>query len=45
MGNLIGLGALGLGQTFGVTHVAHVKGQSLPAYDPRPIRGIGVINC
>ncbi len=42
MGNLIGLGALGLGQAFGVTHVAHVKGQSLPAYDPRPIRGIGV---
>ena len=42
LGKLIGLGALGLGQAFGVTHVAHVKGQSLPAYDPRPIRGIGV---
>ncbi len=42
MGKLIGLGALGLGQAFGVTHVAHVKGQSLPAYDPRAIRGIGV---
>jgi aldehyde:ferredoxin oxidoreductase len=42
MGKLIGLGALGIGQAIGVTHVAHVKGQSLPAYDPRPIRGIGV---
>ena len=42
LGALVGYGALGLGQAFGVTHVAHVKGQSLPAYDPRAIKGIGV---
>lgn len=42
LGALMGSGALALGEAFGVTHVAHVKGQSLPAYDPRPIKGIGV---
>jgi len=42
LGALVGSGALALGEAFGVTHVAHVKGQSLPAYDPRPIKGIGV---
>jgi len=30
------------GQAFGVTRVPVVKNQGLPAYDPRPIRGIGV---
>ncbi|MHA1450582.1 MAG: aldehyde ferredoxin oxidoreductase C-terminal domain-containing protein [Candidatus Hodarchaeales archaeon] len=42
VGKLLGLGALGLGEAIGVTRVAQVKGQSLPAYDPRAIRGIGV---
>ncbi len=42
MGNVLGSGALTVGDTYGVTRVAHVKGQSLPAYDPRAIRGIGV---
>lgn len=42
MGQLLGLGAKGLGDAIGVTRVAQVKGQSLPAYDPRPIKGIGV---
>ncbi|MHA2366256.1 MAG: aldehyde ferredoxin oxidoreductase C-terminal domain-containing protein, partial [Candidatus Hodarchaeales archaeon] len=43
LGRLMGMGALGLGNAYGVTRVAHVKGQSLPAYDPRPIKGIGVV--
>ena len=42
VGRLIGLGALRFGQAYGVTHVGHTKGQSLPAFDPRPLKGIGV---
>ncbi len=42
MGKIIGSGALTTGNVFGVSRVAHVKGQSLPAYDPRTIKGIGV---
>ncbi|UCE14766.1 MAG: aldehyde ferredoxin oxidoreductase [Candidatus Heimdallarchaeota archaeon] len=38
----VGDGALAMGKYAGITHVAAVKGQSLPAYDPRPIKGIGV---
>ena len=30
------------GKVFGVTRIPTVKGQSLPAYDPRAIKGIGV---
>ncbi len=43
IGRLLGMGALGLGNAYGITRVAHAKGQSLPAYDPRPIKGIGVV--
>lgn len=42
LGRLIGSGALIAGKTLGVTRIPVVKGQALPAYDPRPIRGIGV---
>jgi aldehyde:ferredoxin oxidoreductase len=42
LGRVIGNGAVTVGNVYGVTRVAHVKGQSLPAYDPRPIKGIGV---
>ncbi|TFG10460.1 aldehyde ferredoxin oxidoreductase [Candidatus Thorarchaeota archaeon] len=42
VGKLISSGAKIAGETFGVTRIPVVKGQSLPAYDPRPIRGIGV---
>ena len=42
LGKAVGDGALAMGKYAGVTRVAHVKGQSLPAYDPRPIKGIGV---
>jgi len=30
------------GKAFGVTRIPTVKGQSMPAYDPRAIKGIGV---
>ncbi|MHA1975019.1 MAG: aldehyde ferredoxin oxidoreductase family protein [Candidatus Hodarchaeales archaeon] len=39
---IVGNGALSMGKYVGVDHVAQVKGQSLPAYDPRAIKGIGV---
>lgn len=42
LGRIIGNGAAFTGQAFGVTHVPVVKGQALPAYDPRAVKGIGV---
>ncbi|MFW9777656.1 MAG: aldehyde ferredoxin oxidoreductase family protein [Candidatus Heimdallarchaeota archaeon] len=43
IGRLLGLGALRFGQAYGIsTKVAHAKGQSLPAFDPRPLKGIGI---
>jgi aldehyde:ferredoxin oxidoreductase len=41
-GRIIGNGALMVGNVYGVNRIAHVKGQSMPAYDPRTIKGIGV---
>jgi aldehyde:ferredoxin oxidoreductase len=41
-GHLICSGAKATGEALGVTRIPVVKGQALPAYDPRPIRGIGV---
>ncbi|MCY3414641.1 MAG: aldehyde ferredoxin oxidoreductase [Candidatus Heimdallarchaeota archaeon] len=41
-GRVIGSGALTTGNVFGVSRVGHVKGQSMPAYDPRAVKGIGV---
>ena len=41
-GSLICSGAKATGEALGVTRIPVVKGQALPAYDPRPIRGIGV---
>jgi aldehyde:ferredoxin oxidoreductase len=41
-GRLICSGAQSAGEALGVTRIPVVKGQALPAYDPRPIRGIGV---
>ncbi len=35
-------GADAVGAAFGVAHVPTVKGQSMPAYDPRAVQGIGV---
>lgn len=42
LGNLVCSGTLLTGKSLGVTRIPVVKGQALPAYDPRPIRGIGV---
>ncbi|HWJ03771.1 MAG TPA: aldehyde ferredoxin oxidoreductase C-terminal domain-containing protein [Verrucomicrobiae bacterium] len=42
LGRIIGNGAAFTGKAFGVAKVAVVKGQHLPAYDPRGAKGIGV---
>ncbi|WP_035107235.1 aldehyde ferredoxin oxidoreductase family protein [Desulfovirgula thermocuniculi] len=42
LGRIIGSGAATAGRVYGVTHVPVVKGQGLPAYDPRGCKGIGV---
>jgi aldehyde:ferredoxin oxidoreductase len=41
-GRILANGTAFVGKAFGVTRVPVVKGQSLPAYDPRAIKGIGV---
>jgi len=42
LGRILGCGAEITGKVFGVEKVPVVKGQAIPAYDPRPIQGIGV---
>ena len=42
LGRILGNGAAVTGKVFGVERVPVVKGQALPAYDPRVIQGIGV---
>ena len=42
MGRILGSGAAAVGKAYGVEHVPVVKGQAMPAYDPRAIQGIGV---
>jgi aldehyde:ferredoxin oxidoreductase len=42
LGRILGSGADITGKVFGVEKVPTVKGQAMPAYDPRPIQGIGV---
>jgi aldehyde:ferredoxin oxidoreductase len=42
LGRVLGSGALITGKVYGITRVPVVKGQALPAYDPRGIQGIGV---
>ena len=42
MGRILASGAEVTGKAFGVERVPVVKGQSLPAYDPRAVQGIGV---
>jgi len=42
IGKIIGSGAVVTGRVLGVTRVPAVKGQNMPAYDPRAIQGIGV---
>lgn len=42
VGRIIGNGAEFTGKAFGVVRVPTVKGQSMPAYEPRAVKGIGV---
>ncbi len=42
LGRIIGSGAAVTGKVFGVERVPVVKGQAMPAYDPRAVQGIGV---
>jgi len=42
LGRIIGSGAATTGRVFGVERVPVVKGQAIPAYDPRAVQGIGV---
>ncbi len=42
LGRLVASGAEVLGKTYGVSRIPTVKGQSMPAYDPRAVQGIGV---
>ena len=42
LGRVLGNGAAVTGQVFGVERVPVVKRQSMPAYDPRGVQGIGV---
>ena len=43
VGRILGNGAVVTGKVFGVERVPAVKGQNMPAYDPRAIKGIGMI--
>ncbi|MFW6064944.1 MAG: aldehyde ferredoxin oxidoreductase C-terminal domain-containing protein [Candidatus Natronoplasma sp.] len=42
LGRILANGAEFTGEAFGVNRVPTIKGQSMPAYDPRSIKGIGV---
>ncbi len=42
LGKIIANGASFTGKALGVDRVPVVKGQSLPAYDPRSVKGVGV---
>jgi aldehyde:ferredoxin oxidoreductase len=42
LGRILGNGAAVTGKVFGVERVPVVKGQAMPAYDPRTVQGIGV---
>ncbi len=42
LGRILGNGAGVTGQVFGVERIPVVKGQAMPAYDPRGVQGIGV---
>ena len=42
LGRILGSGAAVAGRCFGVARVPCVKGQAMPAYDPRAAKGIGV---
>ena len=43
MGRILGNGAKFTGQAFGIRRVPAIKGQAMPAYDPRGLKGNGVL--
>jgi aldehyde:ferredoxin oxidoreductase len=42
LGRILGSGAAVTAKVFGVEHAPVVKGQAMPAYDPRAVQGVGV---
>lgn len=42
LGRIIGSGAEVIGRIYGEVHVPTAKGQTMPAYDPRAVKGLGV---
>jgi len=42
LGRILGGGAVSVGRAYGVTRIPVVKGQGIPAYDPRSVKGIGI---
>ncbi len=42
LGRVLGNGAAVTAKVFGIEHAPVVKGQAMPAYDPRAVEGIGV---
>ena len=42
MGRILGGGTEFTGKAYGVTRIPTVKGQSMPAYEPRAVKGIGI---
>lgn len=42
LARLIGCGAKVTGQVYGIERIPVVKGQALPAYDPRAVKGVGL---
>jgi aldehyde:ferredoxin oxidoreductase len=42
LGRILGCGAAAVGRIYGVTRVPAVKGQAIPAYDPRAVKGEGL---
>lgn len=41
-GRILGGGAALTGKAYGVTRIPTVKGQAMPAYEPRAVKGIGI---
>ena len=42
LGRILGSGTEVTGKVYGINHVPTVKGQSMPAYEPRAVKGIGI---
>lgn len=42
LGRILGSGTDVTGKVYGLTHIPTVKGQSMPAYEPRAVKGIGI---